>query len=252
MSTIGFLHTAEVHVATFQRLVEELAPGCDTRHLVDASLLADARASGVTSAIAERVRARLAELESDGAEVIVCTCSTIGAAAEEASEMTGRPGGASREPSGPSRASGGTGGASGGTGGASGGPGGAAVRVPVVRVDRPMADAAVTRGGRIAVVVAVASTTEPTMALLRESATAANAQVDLVAVPCLGAWRHFEAGEIERYHDEIAEHVRAVADGFDVVVLAQASMSPAAERLPGLPVLTSPRAAVAAAVTRLH
>ncbi|GAA2884726.1 hypothetical protein Acy02nite_17990 [Actinoplanes cyaneus] len=79
MSTIGFLHTADVHVATFRALVAELAPGWRDEHVVDAGLLADARA-GIP--VEERVRARLAELS--GADVIVCTCSTIGPEAERA------------------------------------------------------------------------------------------------------------------------------------------------------------------------
>ncbi|MFI1993138.1 hypothetical protein [Actinoplanes sp. NPDC020271] len=82
MSTIGFLHTADVHVATFRALVAELAPGWRDEHVVDASLLADARA-GIP--VQERVRARLAELA--GADVMVCTCSTIGPEAELAGVM---------------------------------------------------------------------------------------------------------------------------------------------------------------------
>ncbi|BAL85711.1 hypothetical protein AMIS_4910 [Actinoplanes missouriensis 431] len=206
MPTIGFLHTADVHVATFEGLTAELAPGWTTHHLVDASLLADARVNGVTPEIAARVRDRLAELGSAGADVILCTCSTIGETAEDESE--------SRR---------------------------------VLRVDRPMAEAAVAAGHRIAVVATVASTMEPTMALLRESAAHAGTTITLIPEPCLSSWRHFESGDHDRYFDEIADHVRAIAGTADVVVLAQASMSPAADRLTGLPVLTSPRTAVARA-----
>lgn len=84
MRTIGFLHTADVHVATFRALVASLAPGWRDEHVVDASLLADARA-GIP--VEERVRARLGELA--GADVIVCTCSTIGPEAERAGVLRG-------------------------------------------------------------------------------------------------------------------------------------------------------------------
>ena len=56
MSTIGFLHTADVHRATFAALVGELAPGAGTVHVVDRSLLADAREQGT---IDDALRARL-------------------------------------------------------------------------------------------------------------------------------------------------------------------------------------------------
>ncbi|MBB2945238.1 hypothetical protein FB565_004971 [Actinoplanes lutulentus] len=221
MPTIGFLHTADVHVETFERLVAELAPGWAVRHVVDESLLADARVDGVTPAIAERVRGRLAELTET--DVVVCTCSTIGATAEQDNAL---------------------------------------------RADRPMADAAVAMGRRIAVVATVESTLEPTMALLRESATNAGVQVTLLPSPCLSAWQHFESGDHESYHAAVADHVRTIIAGADadVVVLAQASMAPAADLLttptgptaltapaglPGLPVLTSPRAAVSAAISKV-
>ncbi|MEV4279342.1 aspartate/glutamate racemase family protein [Actinoplanes xinjiangensis] len=203
MTTIGFLHTAQVHVATFRGLFAELAPpGLDDLHLVDESLLADARRTGS----APGLDARLGELAAAGADLIVCTCSTIGAAAEAA-----RPG------------------------------------VPVVRLDRPMAEAAVAAGDRIAVVATVASTMEPTMDLIRATA---GRPVTVIPSPCLTAWRHFEAGDLTAYDEEIAAHVRAIAAGADVIVLAQAGMAGAAALLPGLPVLTSPRAAVEAAVHR--
>jgi Asp/Glu/hydantoin racemase len=204
VTTIGFLHTAEVHVATFRGLFAELAPpGLDDLHLVDSSLLADARRTGSAPGLG----ARLEELAGAGADLIVCTCSTIGAAAEAA-----RPG------------------------------------VPVVRLDRPMAEAAVAAGDRIAVVATVESTMGPTMDLIRATA---GRPVTLIPSPCLTAWRHFEAGDLTAYDEEIAAHVRVITAGADVIVLAQAGMAGAAALLPGLPVLTSPRAAVEAAVHRV-
>ncbi|MDH6121024.1 hypothetical protein ABH930_005112 [Kitasatospora sp. GAS204A] len=80
MVIIGFLHTSDVHPATFRALVVELAPQVTDHHLVDESLLADARAGRPYT---ERLRARLGELAEAGAEVIICTCSTIGGTAEE-------------------------------------------------------------------------------------------------------------------------------------------------------------------------
>jgi aspartate/glutamate racemase len=229
---MGFLHTADVHVETFGRLAAELAPDLPVRHLVDESLLADARAGGltpdqadartgsqttdqaatrsggITTDLAGRVRDRLAELAAGGAGLIVCTCSTIGAVAEAS-----------------------------------------AVGVPVMRADRPMAEAAVATGKRIGVMVTTESTLEPTLDLIRESATRAGAEVTLTAVCATSAWPFFESGELDRYYAEIADAARGLTD-VDVIVLAQASMTPAADLITGVPVLTSPRSAVTAAVAR--
>ncbi|MGF1428304.1 arylsulfatase [Kitasatospora sp. LaBMicrA B282] len=80
MVTIGFLHTSDVHPADFRARLARLAPALTDHHLVDASLLAAARAG---LPYRDRLRARLDELAAAGAEVIVCTCSTIGGAAEQ-------------------------------------------------------------------------------------------------------------------------------------------------------------------------
>ncbi|MDG6103181.1 hypothetical protein Daura_16885 [Dactylosporangium aurantiacum] len=267
MPIIGFLHTAEVHVATFRDLLADLAPGAADVHAVDETLLADARAHGVGADVRARLAAHVQALADAGARVVVCTCSTLSGHAETL-----------------------------------------AAAVPVLRVDRPMAQAAVAAaaagGGRVAVVAALASTLAPTTALLRECA--GDAAVELVEAPCLDAWPLFESGDIDGYVRRIAGHVRAVAApvssapvssapapsapassapassapassapassapassapassapassapggsavGFDVVVLAQASMAPAVDLLRDLPVpvLSSPRAAVARAV----
>lgn len=79
-TTIGFLHTADVHVATFNALVAEQSAHIQTCHLVVPSLLEQARSLGVDDLRVRRmVEVAVAEL-CDGAErpdVIVCTCSTV-------------------------------------------------------------------------------------------------------------------------------------------------------------------------------
>ncbi|NVM87721.1 hypothetical protein FHT32_001360 [Variovorax sp. SG517] len=80
---LAFLHTAQVHVPTFERLVRENAPALRVRHVVREELLADARVIGVDDAgLIARVNEAMHEAASGGAKVVVCTCSTIGAIAE--------------------------------------------------------------------------------------------------------------------------------------------------------------------------
>jgi len=211
VTTIGFLHTAAVHVPVFRSLRAELAPGWEDLHVVDPGLLAGARAHGITDGLVTRLDARLHELADAGADLIVCTCSTLGGHAEALTADTG---------------------------------------VPVLRADRPMAEAAVAEGSRIAVVVTVESTLRPTAGLLREAAAQAGREISLIETTCPAAWPLFERGDHDGYAREIAARAREAADGADVVVLAQASMTAAAALLTDLriPVLTSPRTAVARAV----
>ena len=211
MITVGFLHTADVHVATFSGLLSEVAPGAVDVHLVDADLLSDVRRHGVDAGIEARVLGRLRELAVREPGAIVCTCSTLSGSAERLAQ---------------------------------------AIATPVVRIDRPMAESAVANGGRVALVVAVDSTLAPTRQLFEECAANVGSSATPVDAPCLDAWELFEAGDHAGYVDRVARHVQGLADDVDVVVLAQASMAPAADLVGDLsiPVLSGPRLAVLRAV----
>ncbi|WP_369250902.1 aspartate/glutamate racemase family protein [Streptomyces sp. R41] len=119
-------------------------------------------------------------------------------------------------------------------------------RVPVLRVDRPMAAAAVAAGPRVVVLAALESTLGPTVALVEEEARRAGRPVDVRTVLVEGAWALFEAGDTDGYVRRVAAAADAVT-GADAIVLAQASMAPA-QRLTATstPVLSSPRPGLAA------
>ncbi|MFE5623106.1 aspartate/glutamate racemase family protein [Streptomyces virginiae] len=121
-----------------------------------------------------------------------------------------------------------------------------ALGAPVLRVDRPMAAAAVRTGPRIAVLAALASTLTPTAELLAEEAGGRPVSVVPHLVP--GAWESFEAGDTARYLSQVAEAADAVT-GADVIVLAQASMAGAVDLVTtSTPVLSSPGPGLAAAL----
>jgi Asp/Glu/hydantoin racemase len=157
------------------------------------------------------IRAAIEELVAQGAEVIVCTCSTIAGEAEAI---------------------------------------GTTAPVLVVRIDRPLAITAVAAGPRIAVIAAVESTIPPTTELLESVAAERGTRVSLTPILCAGAWDRFEAGDRDGYLDLVAAAARDAAGDSDVVVLAQASMADATARVTvGIPVLASPAPAVAHALS---
>lgn len=207
--TIGFLHTGAAHVPTFTDLVRVADPGARTVHRVAPELLDQAREHGLGGALPARVASAVRGLAGE-CDVVVCTCSTIGALAVRARE----------------------------------------VAVPVLRIDQPMADAAVAAGRRIGILAALDSTLAPTRALLTEQAAAAGREIEVVERVVAGAWELFEAGDLPGYHAAVAAAVPGLAAEVDVIVLAQASMAPAAERAGaiGIPVLASPGLGVAAAL----
>ncbi|MFF4960036.1 aspartate/glutamate racemase family protein [Streptomyces sp. NPDC001222] len=123
------------------------------------------------------------------------------------------------------------------------------VGVPVLRVDRPMAAAAVAAGTRIVVLAALASTLEPTVALIRDEAGGRAVRVRTLVVE--GAWDRFEAEDTSGYVRAVALAAEAVTDA-DAIVLAQASMAPASRLArTAVPVLASPGPGLAAAAAAL-
>ncbi|QHC24157.1 aspartate/glutamate racemase family protein [Streptomyces sp. GS7] len=213
---LTLLHTSPVHVPVFDALRDEDAPGLPLRHLVRPELLAKARESG-PDAVAEEVAEAVAGAAGDGAAALLCTCSTIGAVAEAA---------------------------------------GAALGPPVLRVDRPMAAAAVAAGTRVTILATVESTLAPTAELIAAEADRAGRAVRIRAEFVPGAMDRFEAGDMEDCLAAVAAAARRVRDAgdTDAIVLAQVSIAAVADRLAadgaaggGPVVLSSPRPGLRAA-----
>lgn len=206
---LALLHTSPVHVPVFDALCDEAHPGLELRHFVDEELLHRARREG-PAAVTDGVRAVLRRAVAEGARAVLCTCSTLGGVVEAEAGAAG--------------------------------PG-----VPVLRVDRPMASAAVAAGPRVVVLAALESTLAPTVALLAEEARRVRRPVTVRSVLLDAAWQRFEAGDTEGYAREVAVEADRVADA-DAIVLAQASTAPA-HRLTTtpLPVLSSPAPGLSAA-----
>ncbi|MEU3660533.1 aspartate/glutamate racemase family protein [Streptomyces sp. NPDC032940] len=203
---LALLHTSPVHIPVFDALRDVAHPGLALRHHVDAGLLDRARREG-PQAVRADVLTVLRRAVADGARAVLCTCSTLGGIAEDAADAAG---------------------------------------VPVLRVDRPMAAAAVAAGPRVVVLAALESTLAPTRALLAEEARRAGRPVEVRTRLVDGAWPCFEAGDTDRYAQLVADAADAVT-GADAIVLAQASMAPAG-RLTAtrVPVLASPAPGLAA------
>lgn len=213
---LAFLHTSPVHIETFERLVKAAAPGLHVEHIVAEELLTDAQKSGLSdSALVARIQAEMTAAAASGAAMVVCTCSTIGGAAEKTP-----------------------------TGG----------RFIVIRIDRAMADRAVRLGSRILVLAALESTLQPTTELLQESATALGIEAGIRHHLIPGAWRHFTHGHHAAYKEAIVCAARSAVANADVIVLAQASMAIAMDDLRdvGVEVLSSPGIGLQSILARLN
>ncbi|MBY0574440.1 MAG: Asp/Glu/hydantoin racemase [Undibacterium sp.] len=213
---IVFVHTSEVHVQNFDTLISELASNVRVRHVVLSELLTEAQTLGSNHLQSvHNVQQAMLNAAQSGAKLVVCTCSTIGAAAER-TVTNGK--------------------------------------FVAARIDRAMADRAVQLGQRILIVAALESSLQPTAALIQESAEPISRTITLDYLLVEDAWERFLVGDMTDYIQVICTAISAQKKDFDIVVLAQASMAPAVPLLTelGCEVLSSPRLGVIAALKELE
>jgi Asp/Glu/hydantoin racemase len=211
MRRVVLVHTVAGLVPVFQELAKGLPGDVKISNIVDESLLEDAiSAGGLTHSVNRRVVDHILSAANSGAVAVLATCSSIGPAVDLASQL---------------------------------------VDVPVLRIDEPMAMAAIGSGRRIGVLATVASTLNPTVDLLRRCAQALEKDVELTPVLRDGAFTAMRSGDVDRHDEIIGEALMDLAADVDVIVLAQASMARVVATLePGalsVPVFSSPSSGMA-------
>lgn len=211
MPKLAFIHTSHVLIPLFTQLAKDHLPGVETFHMTDESLIRNTIAQGrLTPETARRVAAMVGLAHDGGADVVMVTCSSIGKATEMARNH---------------------------------------YSFPVLRIDEPLAEEAIRRGGRIGVAATLRTTLEPTLELLRETAARLNAQVELIPALADGAFEAVLSGDTARHDELLLATLNDLTARVDTVVLAQASMARVAALLPpgGVPLLSSPALAMARA-----
>jgi Asp/Glu/hydantoin racemase len=211
-SKLAFVHTSHVLIPTFGQLAKEHLPDVEVFHMIDESLIRNTMAAGeLTKATARRVIGMVGLAHEGGADVVMVTCSSIGAAVPMARLQ---------------------------------------FDFPIVRVDEAMAEVAVRGGKRIGVAATVSTTLRPTVQLLVDRAIEAGRDVNIDPELCEGAFEALLAGDMARHDELVVAGLKALRSRSDVVVLAQASMLrvlPQLDLSTGPRVLSSPEFAVRSA-----
>src|SRR5262245_15829796 len=184
---LGLLHTSATLVPVFEQLCRAKLPGVRVFNLVDDSLIKDVIAHGMLRPqTARRVAQHVAAAEDAGADYILVTCSSIGAAVETAAALAS---------------------------------------VPVLRVDQPMADRGGLTARRIGVIATLQTTLEPTADLLRRRAVSAGKQIELTTRLCDGAFDALMCGDTTSHDALVKSALRELSSHVETIVLAQASMA---------------------------
>lgn len=203
---LAMLHTVPGLVGDMENLATDAVPGLRILHYLDESLLQETIAKGTTPG---HVRRRVVDYaryaEESGAQALLVTCSSIGEAATAARNF---------------------------------------VSIPVLRIDRPMAELAAASGNRIGVLATLSATLGPTTRIVQEAAKRQKRNPAIIAKEVDGAFLALRTGDRGTHDKLVLTAFSELAVECDVVVLAQASMARVIEHSrtqPGGPaVLTSP------------
>jgi Asp/Glu/hydantoin racemase len=96
--------------------------------------------------------------------------------------------------------------------------------VPIVAIDDAMCEEAISSGSRIRVLATAKSTIQPTITKLEEEALKQGKVIEIVSSDYPVAYEAMKSGNLE-LHDKFLCDIFKDIEGFDVIVLAQASMA---------------------------
>ena len=209
--TVLAVYTGRGLDGTISAIFQEILPDVRLVNLIDDSLIADVVAAGrISEAVTRRLIGYYLTAHDIGADVILNTCSSIGELVELGRQFTS---------------------------------------IPIMRIDEPMAEAAVSRFERIGVMATLSSTLQPTFRLIEAKANATDKKISIVDGLAVGAYDALVSGMPEEHDACIIETAEKIASSVDGIVLAQGSMTriaPKLEEKAGKPVLSSPRLAIEA------
>ncbi len=205
MIKVFAVHTALAMVEPVTQLFKEHLPEVKLNHIVDDSLIQEVIANNtVTPAVAKRLVNCYHTAVDAGADIIFNTCSSIGDIAQMARNM---------------------------------------VKIPILKIDDPMAQDAVSKASRIGVLATLPTTLAPTVRLLQNMATQQGKKIEVVEGLAEGAFQAMMSGDRDTHDQLILKASEQVSSKVDLIVLAQGSMGrmqAQLEELTGKTVLSSP------------
>lgn len=208
---IGLIHAAPLMVKIFTPLCRDHLPDVKVTQIINEAMIKDTiEAGSVRQPTIDALSTFSESCFKLGMELVMVTCSSIGPAVDLIQKR---------------------------------------FKKPVLRIDEPMAEAAIARGQRIGVAATLRASLEPTSELLRRKAEEAGKHVELIECLCDGAFEAVMEGDTEAHDLLVSKAMINRLGEVDVIVLAQASMARVVDRLPRgalmAPVLSSPKLAMA-------
>jgi aspartate/glutamate racemase len=194
--TLGIIHAINLTIRAMQPFVEKYIPDIEVVHLCDDTIQRDNIRAGV-GVIPKTNYFKFAQyahnLQEAGADMILLACSTFNYAAELARPM---------------------------------------IDIPIMQIDRPMMEAAVSQGARVGLLATLATTVPSSERLLRIVAAEQHKEIEIATVLREEAFQAYQKGDMSRHNAILLEEIEKLSGKVDSIVMAQLSMSALAPHLP--------------------
>lgn len=200
---LTFIHTVGSLEPVFALLAAEKLPNWQIASILDESLLSNVIANGhVNQEVSDRLASHVNAARTGGSSAIIVTCSTLGKAVDALAAKSA---------------------------------------TPLFRIDRGMAERAVSQASTIGILATLPTTLEPTTRLLESTAKRMGRPCKFVSQLVNEAFAQLKSGNPQTHDRLVQEAYAALSAKVELVVLAQASMARAlqAGQYPK-PYLTSP------------
>ena len=200
------LHTVQPGLITFGSLLKENFPNVETRNILDDFWLHEMDNSGgiFTEVCKNHLINVCLAIEETGAEIIICTCSSLSPHLDIAREK---------------------------------------ITIPIVAIDAKMAEITIANGKDILIIGTAETAIESAQKQLNEESINTNTECKISSLYCSEAGIIMRSGGDKSEHDRIILSMSNEMKGHDVIVLAQLSMAHLGkelEQLTGVKVLTTP------------
>ena len=185
---VAVIHTTVVTCDGINSRLKALVPDAEVMNIVDDSLLNDVKKEGMlTKEVTRRLLTYVLEAQDWGAELILNACSSVGEGVDVIRPL---------------------------------------LKIPYLKIDEPMVRSAVEKGEKIAVYGTVKTTLEPSARLINRIAEAEKKKVVVDSYLASDAFEALTVEKNQEKHNQILESlIRDTGNQYDVLVLAQASMS---------------------------
>ncbi|PDT32681.1 Asp/Glu/hydantoin racemase [Rhizobium sp. M10] len=205
---LAMIHTVPGIIPAFNELVGVHLPSWRSFNMLDESLLGNTIREGALSPqTMRRLAGHIWSAVDAGASAVLVTCSSLGPAVDATMSLC---------------------------------------PVPLFRIDDGMAIEAIRRGNRIGVLATLPTTMNPTTRLIERHAQRMGHKASVTGRLCDGAFEKLRSGDRAAHDAMIRDGLASLVGSVDVVVLAQASMANALNKMSeaSVPVLASPELGV--------